>query len=554
MDRRIRMLRFLGMAVIPALLAGCAGAMDDAPETDTESAAQIQDTEREAAQEETQYQYGKAVSHHVFEAFDTYADIPEAADDDLPVVTVLTMTQGLEAELENAVNAHIRAQGLSFCVELVAPTAAQCAEIGGLYPNWMLYEYRKEQGLSADIFLSFVESEDEPWRSEHNLLDFAEALNKEGVLYQALLQRLPSKELLDAYLGVLTEEDGAVYALPCNFDIASPYAVSYSRELTDYYGIEIGDGLADLEKAAEKREALLGDGVAPICLDLMAMEDVLFLDMAGYARYEKFWAVRQDGEDTLTAVDFLEDEELLAWYEQLGKWRAQGALAYYSGSGMDCQEGYACDDILLLFGAEQEEYNLTYGCLNADEDGNEYDMLSEILDIQTPVNFTAAGICVDGETEYPEECIQFLQLLYSDQELRRTLYYGVEGWSYYVDRTGETPVMVKHTDHGGLWDYGVDTSLDMMEELDIPWYDEKALEQQQARALSVLPCISEELDLGPVQEQFDACTSLLRENEKVFRGYYGTETRSRLEELHRQLLDAGYAEVLEYMNKVLGEI
>lgn len=554
MDRRIRMLRFWGMAVIPALLAGCAGTMDDAPETDTESAAQIQDTERETAQEETQYQYGKAVSHHVFEAFDTYADIPEAADDDLPVITVLTMTQGLEDELENAVNAHIRAQGLSFRVEFVEPTAAQCAEIGGLYPNWMLYEYRKEQGLSADIFLSFVENEDEPWRSEHNLLDFAEALNKEGALYQALLQRLPSEALLDAYLGVLTEEDGAVYALPCNFDIASPYAISYSRELTDYYGIEIGDGLADLEKAAKKREALLGDGVAPICLDLMTTKDVLFLDMAGYAHYKEFWAVRQDGAGALTAVDFLEDEELLAWYEQLGKWRAQGALAYYSGSGMDCQEGYACDDILLLFGAEQEEYNLTYGCLNTDEDGNEYDMLSEILDIQTPVNFTAAGICVDGETEYPEECIQFLQLLYSDQELRRMLYYGVEGWSYYVDRTGETPVMVKHTDHGGLWDYGVDTSLDMMEGLELPWYDEKALEQQQARALSVLPCISEELDLGPVQEQFEACTALFRENGKVFRGYYGTETRSRLEELHRQLLDAGYAEVLEYMNKVLGEI
>ena len=57
--------------------------------------------------------------------------------------------------------------------------------------------------------------------------------------------------------------------------------------------------------------------------------------------------------------------------------------------------------------------------------------------------------------------------------------------------------------------------------------------------------LSEDPELS---EKAAACRQIIEANRAVFLGYYGNETAERLEEVHEQLVEAGYLELIEAVN------
>jgi ABC-type glycerol-3-phosphate transport system substrate-binding protein len=543
-------------AAVAILLTGC-GQKTDLSETETQVTMEIENTDTEdsgteqSSTEKTgNYKYGPANYHIQNKEFDAETVITAPDPEDYPTISLLTWTPIVSQELEDALNTYLREQGCKFNVEIVPPGVHS-----GLYSTWNLYTDRKEAGQSADIFVSNSNLSPDEWRSQRALYDFSDVLeNTDSGLYWGLEDRLGSAELLARYLENFQGSDGGIYALPYNFSISMPYVLSYNQEVTDYYGLQLGNGLSDLEEIVKHGDALLEDGVFPICFNMAESTDPLFLNIAGYEAFEQYWPIQKGADGQAEAVDFLADDTLLEWYETLGTWREEGYLEYNLENGIDApadtsQDEYVC---VQFTPAWEEEGGMYYALLNTDEDGECYDVVTEVLDVPTTLKFDTAGVCVDGDTEYPEECLQFLELFYSDSKLRTMLVYGVEGWSYKVEQfSNGKSYLLQHTEKGGLWDYALETTLDLSADLPIAYYQEKAKNQQEARSYGQPSAVSAQMDFEPVLEEYEACTKIIKSNLKVFRGGEGADTKARLEEVHQQLLDAGLQEVLDYINAQL---
>ncbi len=153
---------------------------------------------------------------------------------------------------------------------------------------------------------------------------------------------------------------------------------------------------------------------------------------------------------------------------------------------------------------------------------------------------------INARTEYPEECMEFLRILYMDPEIRLMLYKGIEG-EHYVWR--EDGLMNGRA-------YGFPIGLGFSRDLRFwpvgDWGTEYAEEiKDMNRNVSMGLGVTMPYDLSEDPELSDreaACRQIIEENRAVFLGYYGSETAERLEEVHERLVEAGYLELIEAVN------
>ena len=62
---------------------------------------------------------------------------------------------------------------------------------------------------------------------------------------------------------------------------------------------------------------------------------------------------------------------------------------------------------------------------------------------------------------------------------------------------------------------------------------------------------SNDLDFSSIQEKHDACVEIMDKYMYILWGVYGDDTAEKVEELHQMLIDAGYLDVIEYINENL---
>lgn len=540
----------IGLLVLAALIAGCAARQDAG-----------QQSQPQESKEADVGKYGQAVPHLIYRAFTpTVSTDDEEREQGEKTLVVLTMLS-VSASIENAVNDYIQERGYDFEVDFVSPDFEALDAADGFVPLGDFYEQRREAGLQADIFeaASVQEGHDFQYFVDQGyLLKLDSCLETETGA--ALLQEMnlfftdtDDTAMRDAYIDALRASDGGAYRLPTYFDYNTPYRLYYVKGYADYYGLSWTGTLQDIEQVIEQAERLRSDGIAPIAL--RSSNDCASLNLGGYEAFDYYWALYTDETGKTEAVDFLENDELCAWYAKLGQYRADGYLTYTSSIRLDDleydMEVDACTETMVEL--ELGAYMTSVG-MNADEYGNYYDAYPDMLsDVTTYADFADNGISVSADTEYPEECMEFLYLYYSDMAFRNLLYYGIEGKNYYIDEEsyGEA-VMVCNTTREAMIDYELYTSYRAMAELPIAFYQENyRLELQEKSCVKLSSIPAKGFDVTAVQEQYDACMQLYDDYLPAFLGYYGTETSEKLEELHQQLLDAGLNEVLECINSQL---
>ena len=518
--------------------------------------------------EEGEITFGEASPNIVYMEFECTAEVD--AEEKAPegiVLTIIDDTIVSYPEHINAINQYLKENGYQFAIEL----GYQESFSGDFLTPVEIYKTRKEEGMAADIFFT-TSSELQAYCLENgyllNLSPYLESETGRHLLdaLNAYYTRSEDNWVAEVSIEALKGADGGIYAIPACFEISNPYVIYYNKELSDVYPIAWTNTVSDLSILAEN-EQLKQNGVIPVRMEVGNSFYEGFFEIAGYQEFAPYWAVSQMEDGTLRVVDFLEDETLKNWYLCLGQYREAGVLGYGETLISSCQSktgiiktpelrttADTAAYCMAVF-VPNEAYRLTCGYVNSDPYGTAYLAWPNILNVETCINLAKMGIGVDAETQYPEECLQFLDLLYSDMEFRNLVYSGIEGWSYYVDDTSkEEPFLVHHTRKGGIMGLGLGTSCRALAELSIPFYETCYEAQLQANAYVSMPLVDESaIDLSAVQKEYDACMELYDSYAPVFWGMYGAETEVLLEELHEKVLEAGLEAVLEEMNRQLAE-
>jgi hypothetical protein len=461
-------------------------------------------------------------------------------------------------EEKNAINAYLEEHGYDFQVELVGNNT------GELYVDDV--QERKKEGLPVDIVMDFIDDrqEFETQIESGAYLKLDELLDTESG--SALLQGINTymttsgqTEQLEGYLDAYRAADGSLYGLPMYMSFSAPYLLCYGNGALETAGIsELSGTLSDLELVVEHAEQLKEQQYAPMVISKGSTEaDYLLGNTVGLENYETWWLLDTDEDGTVTAVDLFQNTELMNWYLQLGQWReddiltysnAKEVLASYNGEDLTREiDDYGKIGFAFVPGANQ-----TFGWYNLNGTSN---ISYDVLNVQTtfPVNTV---LCLDSETQYPQECLEFLKLLYSDLEFRRLLYKGPEGWGYYVDTSGETDVLVNHTVNRGIpLGLGLGEDCLIYEEYNIPYYHQLVEYAYEANASAVPSAVSvgDGIDFSGVAEEYQNCVAIFSSNSLVFWGVYGDRTEEKLMEVYEKLQQAGYQKVLDTINEQLGE-
>ena len=153
---------------------------------------------------------------------------------------------------------------------------------------------------------------------------------------------------------------------------------------------------------------------------------------------------------------------------------------------------------------------------------------------------------IAARTAYPKECMQFLQILYTDPEIRLLLYQGIEGEHY----VWEDSVLM----NGSA--YGFPMGLGFRRDLRFwpaggwgDWYAEEIADMNRNVSMGLGVTMPYDLFEDPeLSEKEAACRQIIEENRAVFLGCYGKDTAKKLEEVHTRLVEAGYLDLIAAVN------
>ncbi len=473
-----------------------------------------------------------------------YVMIPDMERQEIPVI-------------EDELNHRLYQAGYDFYIQFYGPTFDE------MFGEDWFGKGRTEGGQSSDELVRQKYSEEtliDIWITE----DYDLAVQNGEILELTdFLQGEEGKNIYDHFDACvweqLADEEGKIYGIPMNPIAANRCVYLYTPQLTEQLSIDMSVFSGDPAELEDLFPSLLEKGVLPI--EVERMEDTLMLSMLGLENYGGIIAVRHDGNEW-EAVDLWEQENAMTFYEQLGEWREQGFLDYYPYLLKQLREE-GNEDIkdetgsgrypYILLRLEDRNTNTRNCCLNLAAEGNgTADTATKCCVPEQSVYVSVKGNRLDGaavihaQTVYPEECMQFLQILFLDPEIRLLLYKGIENehyvWKDDVLMSGNAygfPIGLGFTDDLRFWPVG-------------GWgdrYAEEIADMNRNVSLGLGVTIPYDLSEDPeLSEKEAACRQIIEENRAVFIGYYGKDTAKRLEEVHTRLVEAGYQELIAAVN------
>ena len=450
--------------------------------------------------------------------------------------------------IEDELNHRLHMAGYDFYVHFWGPTFEEMHGEDGLggQSSDELVMHRNSQGTLMDM-----------WVTE----DYVSAVQNGEVLELTdFLQSEAGSSLYADFDACVWEQmmvDGErIYGIPMEPIATGRCVYGYTPQLMEQLSIDMSSFSGDPGEYENLFPALLQKGVLP--LDMERMEDRLMLSMLGLENYGGIIAVRHDG-DKWEAVDLWMVEEAMAFYNRLGEWREKGFLDYTSDLLKELKDaGMAIEDETgssrypyILFRLDERAGNTLFYPINSasEDDGtapSKYYVPNQPAYISAKGNRSGGAAVISAETAYPKECKEFLKILFLDPEIRLLLYKGIEG-EHYIWQDG---ALMNGSAYG--FPIGLGFSRDLRFWPAGEWGARYAEEiRDMNRNVSIGLGATMPYDLSETPELSDkeaACKQIIEENRAVFLGYYGNETAKRLEEVHEQLVEAGYLELIEAVN------
>lgn len=436
--------------------------------------------------------------------------------------------------IEEEANHYLHELGKEYYLHFAMPTTQEF--IAGHESDTDIIKNR-EDGAFVDIYMT---------------LDYKTAVEQGEIL--SLTEYLQSSEGEALYLSFdemvweqLRDDKGDIYGVPCNPIAAKRLVYVYFPQLAELLSVNMQDFTGDLGELESRFPEMLEQEVIPM---LLSPGDCLLLSNFGVETYGDIFAVRHDVE-TRETVNLFHDDEIMGFYEQLGRWRDAGYITY--SEELLRRLGLSEEEIR----EEREKHPYEYIFLGVYETGQS----SFGYFFNTPKGTITAAfyvplvqsyitenvnhniMVINMETESPEACKELVTLLKTDDMLKRLLYSGIEN-CHYMWQDGKIVYETAGLAVGLGYEY--DRSFLSGEEKERFTKEFDDMNQGVSYALSYYrPCDFAGTDL---EDKYQTCQKLFEENWLVFLGYYGAETAERLKELEKQLVEAGYLELIESIN------
>ena len=330
--------------------------------------------------------------------------------------------------------------------------------------------------------------------------------------------------------------DGQLYAVPTNRDRHTSYGFAYNQTIADQYGLDLS-GVESL------------DDLTPIFAQLKAAAPDVYPSVP-ISRTTRYGVVDGLGDyrgvlmlgDTDTVVNLFETPAFEEVIRRIYEWNQAGYLldqtqdggssAFYLNSGkvLGCLTEGHC-----LFSAQQSKLSqadvsyiaLTPTYYNSD-------------------NASLLGYAIPAASQYPEQAMELLNLLYTDTYAANLLMYGVEGIHYV--RCAEDPSVLtypenrspEHYTGSSPWQYCNQYAADRWE-----GYAPDIWEQVESANLSAVrsPAVGFVFDSSAVSRQQQRCMEVQNEYLPLLRAGI-VDPDQLLPEFQQALRDAGIDDIV----------
>ncbi len=233
--------------------------------------------------------------------------------------------------------------------------------------------------------------------------------------------------------------NGKVYSVPTYKDSSSTQYFVWDKAIVDKYSIDYENintlaGLTDILKTVKD-----GEGTTPVILDKNGFEVITSVyDQMGVGL--PALGVRYD-DQSRKIVNVLEQEDILSQLDVIHQWYGEGIInadAPAVGEAPSYRMFYTAQG---WSGAAKTTWGPNMGAEA---------VTSKFIDTIVSNNTVRGSLNgISSSSQYPEKCLQFLQLLNLDSKVRDAFYYGVEGENFKYTDNGEIEKLNNEWDMAG---------------------------------------------------------------------------------------------------------
>lgn len=244
------------------------------------------------------------------------------------------------------------------------------------------------------------------------------------------------KEMYDAIDPIFWEgvrmEDGGIYGVPTNKELAVRQQWMYPEEIVNKYGIDITrystlESLESLFQMIKVSEPLY----IPMGLD-KDPPNFFALDGYEYVLDKTLPLMIRSQEPDSTVVNIYETEEARQALELLRRYYLKG----YINEDAAVRESQALKRGELTFWTAAAGGPLAENSWSKDR-GYKVSAHSVTPPLITTQSVRGGVMAVNADTKHPEACVKFLNLLNTDPEVRNLFNFGIEGIHYTLDHKGQ---------------------------------------------------------------------------------------------------------------------
>lgn len=229
--------------------------------------------------------------------------------------------------------------------------------------------------------------------------------------------------------------NGKLYGMPCNNEKAHALGLLFRKDLVEKYHLDTSSvkTLADAEPLLQK----IKDS-EPNVYPLEAVNDINFEQVLDwdYVSHENIAGAVKNSDESLKVVNQYQDEQSIDIYKLIHKYYTQGFIKKDAATVTDCKADEKAGKIFAMLKSlspSEEAYeNLS----------TNYEWIPVYLTKPKMSNSDATDSleAISSTSKNKERALQFLNLLYSDKELKNLYMYGIKDKHYTVNSDGRITI------------------------------------------------------------------------------------------------------------------
>ncbi len=355
------------------------------------------------------------------------------------------------------------------------------------------------------------------------------------------------KDAIPEYAWEGTKIGGEIYAVPNIQIMTTGNAYYILKDVAEKYGFEGETADPEMMEAfLEKVKAGEAD-LIPYLVDAGNFADTLSPWLTDYEVLDSTLGigVKEGSSEDVTACVLYETEEFKDAIATLRDWYQKGYIREDVASVGDQQADLNSGRIAVYISRNKPGGAASDSAMR----GQEFIMVPFETPLVTTGGILSTMTGINKNSEHPEKAIQFLELLFTDQELYRLLAYGIEGTHYTTDENGQI-TYIENSGYKTDADWAIGNTF---MGYSLAGQEVDVLEQTEAMNDSATksPVLGFTFDASNIQSEYAQIASVVAEYNLLWAGTLDPE--ESYDEFIEKLYSAGMQTVVDEYNRQIQE-